>query len=231
MTEGGAPTDPWRLLMSTALQPAPTSPAPQTPGATSTPAVRVVDRLYRLTVDQYHAMAEAGILGTDDRIELLEGLLVTKMTKRDPHILATELAQGVLIRALPGGWYVSMQNPITIAECDSEPEPDAKVVRGTPRDFKGRRVVGSDVALVVEVSDSTLRDDQTTKKALYARAMIPSYWIVNLPANRLEVYSDPTGPDPSPDYRRRSEHGPDDVVPLILDGQEVARIAVRDLLP
>jgi Uma2 family endonuclease len=124
-----------------------------------------------------------------------------------------------------------MQNPITIAECNSEPEPDAKVVRGTPRDFKGRRVAGSDVALVVEVSDSTLRDDQTTKKALYARAMIPFYWIVNLPSNRLEVYSDPTGPDPSPDYRRRSEHGPDDVIPLILDGQEVARIAVRDLLP
>jgi Uma2 family endonuclease len=230
--------------MSLSLQPAPaTIPTPtETPPLSNessqtvarSPAIPVslnVDRLYRLSVDQYHAMAEAGILGTHDRIELIEGLLVNKMTKHDPHILATELTQGVLSRTLPAGWYVSMQNPITIADADSEPEPDAKVVRGVPRDYRGRRVVGTDVALVIEISDSSLRDDQTTKKALYALASIPFYWIINLVANRLEVYSDPTGPDPSPDYRRRSDHGPDDVVPLILDGQEVARISVRDLLP
>ena len=212
--------------MSTALLPAPspTTIEPPTPRT-------IVDRLYRLSVEQYHAMAEAGILGACDRVELLEGLLVAKMTKHDPHILATELTQGILTRALPAGWYVSMQNPITIAEADSEPEPDAKIVRGDPRDYKGRRVVGSDVGLVIEVADSSLRVDQTTKKALYALASIPYYWIINLIAGRLEVYSDPTGPDPSPDYRRRTDHGPDDVVPLVLDGREVARIAVRDLLP
>lgn len=190
-----------------------------------------IDRLDRLSVERYHAMAETGILDAGDRIELLEGLLVAKRAKHDPYILATELALGALTRAVPVGWYVSMQNPLTIAEASSEPEPDAKVVRGTPRDFKGRRVVGNDVALVVEVSDSTVRDDQTTKKALYALASIPFYRIVNLPANRIEVYSDPTGPDPVPDYRRRSDHGPDESITLVLDGQEVARIAVRDLLP
>ena len=225
--------------MSTALQTAPDAPSTpmligvRTPAGTSTtPAsVTVADRFYRLTVAQYHAMAEAGILGAEDRIELLEGLLVTKMTKNDPQMLATELAQEAFTLALPAGWYVSMQNPITIVEADSEPEPDAKVVRGLRRDYKGRRIFPADVSLVLEVSDSTVREDQSTKKALYALASIPSYWIVNLVANRLEVYTDPTGPDPSPDYRRRSDHGPDDLVPLVLDGREVARIAVRDLMP
>jgi hypothetical protein len=215
--------------MSTALMPAP-SPSPTSEPPAPAPST-IVDRLYRLSVDQYHAMAEAGILGTNDRIELIEGLLVNKMTKKRPHVIATDLAQYTLIRALPVGWYVSMQNPIAIAEADSEPEPDIQVVRGTTRDHPDRTIVPTDVALVIEISDSSVRDDQTTKKTLYALASIMYYWIVNLPANRLEVYSDPTGPDPSPDYRRRSEHGPDDIVPLILDGQEVARIAVRDLLP
>ena len=228
--------------MSTALQPAPAAtptralpPAAEPPGpvpiATPPAAVFMVDRLHRLTLAQYHAMAGAGILAERDRVELLGGLLVNKMTKIDRHILATELVQGLLIGVLPAGWFLSMQNPIAIAEVASEPEPDAKVVRGAPRDYKDRRVVGGDVGLVVEVSDSSVREDQTTKKALYALASIPFFWLINLPANRVEAYADPTGPDPSPDYRRRSDHGPDDAIPLVLDGLEVARIAVRDLLP
>ncbi len=190
-----------------------------------------LDRQHRLTVSQYHTMAEADILGTEDRIELINGLLVTQSRKTNSHLLSTELIQGVFTQALSAGWYASMQNPITIAEAESEPKPDAKVVRGQPRDYRGRRVVGLDVALVIEVSDSSLRVDQTTKKALYALASIPFYWIINLVANRLEIYDDPTGPDPNPDYRRRTDHAPEDLVPLILGGQEVARISVKDLLP
>ena len=211
--------------MPTALLSAPS------PSTTTEPpeAPTNVDRLYRLSVEQYHAMAEAGILGSKDRIELIEGLLVTKMTNKQPHVIATDLILYALIRSLPVGWYVSMQNPIAISEAESEPEPDVQVVRGTTRDHPDRTIVPGDVALVVEVSESSIREDQSTKKKLYALASIAYYWIVNLPANRLEVYSDPTGP--SPDYRRRSDHGADDVVTLILDGREVARIAVRDLLP
>jgi Uma2 family endonuclease len=151
-----------------------TSPSTPGPSTANPPAsVVVVDRLYRLTVDQYHSMAEAGILGPDDRIELLEGFLVAKMTKNDPHLLATELTQEVFTAALPAGWYVSMQNPITIVETQSEPQPDAKVVRGYRRDYKGRRILPENVALVIEVSDSSVSEDQTTKKRLYALAAIP----------------------------------------------------------
>jgi Uma2 family endonuclease len=223
--------------MSTALQsqptspPAPITPAPAPPTPAAVPAPTVVNRFYRLTVAQYHAMADAGILGEKDRVVLLEGLLVAKMTKPQPHIVATGLTQDALTQALPVGWYVESQEPITIEAIQSAPEPDVKVVRGTRRDYRNRRVTPADVALVVEVADSSVREDQTTMKAIYAAASIPFYWLLNLPANRLEAYSDPTGPDPTPDYRHRTDLGADDVVPLILGGQEVARIAVRDLLP
>jgi Uma2 family endonuclease len=227
--------------MSIAIQPAPSAPAPTEPSAPATsgpssistpPAsVTVVDRLYRLTVEQYHAMGEAGILGSQDRVELIEGLIVNKMGKGQPHIIVTEILARMLYRIVPDGWFPSMQNPVTIAETNSEPEPDVKIVRGDILDYLNRRVTPGDLVLAVEVSDSSVNIDQTTKKMLYARAGIPVYWLINLPAWRIEVYSDPTGPDPSPDYRRRTDHGLEDVVPLILDGQEVARIAVKDLIP
>lgn len=99
------------------------------------------------------------------------------------------------------------------------------------RDYQDRCWRPEDVPLVVEVSDTSLRDDQGVKKTINARSGIAIYWVVNLVAGRLEVYTDPTGPDPSPDYRRRADLGPGDEVALVLDGHEVARIAVADLLP
>jgi Uma2 family endonuclease len=201
----------------------PTTPAQSQPST-------IADRLYRFTLDEYHKLAEADIL-RDSRVELIEVKLVKKMTKKPPHIIATELVEGILHKLIPAGWYVTMQNPIALAESDSEPEPDAKVVRGTPRDYTDRIAGPGDVGLVVEVSDTSLRDDQNVKKKVYAQSAVPIYWIVNIPSRRIEVYTDPTGPDPAPDYRRRAEHGPDDQVTLTLDGREIARISVADLLP
>jgi len=219
--------------MSVITQPPPlqTMPDPEsTPPAQSKSSPSLADRLYRFTLDEYHKLAEADIL-RDTRVELIEGLLVKKMTKKPPHIIATELVQNLLSRILPVGWYVTMQNPIALAESDSEPEPDAKVVRGTPRDYADRIAGPGDVGLVIEVSDTSLRDDQNVKKKVYAQSAVPIYWIVNIPSRRIQVYTDPTGPDPTPDYRHRSDHGSDDQVTLILDGREIARISVADLLP
>src|SRR5712692_850208 len=132
--------------------------------------------IYRLSVAQYHAMGEHGILGEDDPVELLEGLLVRKMTKYRPHTLTT----GLVRRAL---------EPITTVE--SEPEPDAMVVRGEPRDLRDRQPGPEEVVLVVEVADSTLATDRGTKKRVYARAGILVYWIANLVEGRFEVYTEP----------------------------------------
>jgi Uma2 family endonuclease len=185
--------------------------------------------IYRLTVAQYHAMAKAGILGEDEPVELLEGWLVRKMTKYPPHSVATTLTRQALERRLPPGWYVPSQEPITTP--DSEPEPDLMVVRGNPRDYLERHPGPEAAALVIEVAESSLSQDRGTKKRLYARARVQVYWIVNLIERQVEVYTEPSGPRKRPDFRRRRNYAEVEEVPVLLDGVEVGRIPVRELLP
>ena len=113
----------------------------------------------------------------------------------------------------------------------SEPEPDVVVVRGTDDDYRDCHPGPADVPLVVEVSDGTLRRDQGFKKAIYAKAGIAVYWIVNLVDRRIEVYSEPFSAGDAADYRLRKDVAEADHVSLLIDGREVAKIAARDLLP
>ncbi len=199
-----------------------------------TPQVQVessltLDDIYRLSVEQYHQMAAHGILTEDDHVELLEGLLVKKMTKNPPHIYATNIVRDLLQTMLPQGWFVNSQDPVITP--DSEPEPDASVIRGHRRDYLQRKPGLGDAILVIEVADATLRQDRGVKKRAYAEAGIPVYWIINLNQRRIEVYTDPTGPVARPDYRQRQEYGVGDEVPVVIDGQAVGRIAVSEVLP
>ncbi len=183
----------------------------------------------RLTVHQYHRMIATGIIREDDRVELLKGWIVPKMGHNPPHSLAVNVGQAALRAALPGGWFVLVQLPITTG--DSEPEPDLAVVRGGPRDYASRHPGPEDIGLLVEDADTSLDYDRHFKGPLYASASISSYWIVNLIQRRVEVYTDPSGPAENPGYRHRQDYGENESVPLVLDGVEAARIAVRDLLP
>jgi Uma2 family endonuclease len=185
--------------------------------------------IWRLSLDQYHAMIRAGILTDDDPVELLEGWLVLKQPKNPSHRLTTGLTREALERVTPTGWYVDAHEPITLQ--NSEPEPDVVVVRGQTRDYLDRHPRPQDLALVVEVADASLQRDRTTKKRLYAAAGIPVYGIVNLPDRQVEVYTDPTGPAEQPDYRQRQDRDRTGEVPLLLGGKEVGRVAVRELLP
>jgi Uma2 family endonuclease len=187
------------------------------------------DELWRLSIDKYHAMIREGILTEDDPVELLEGLLIRKTSKNPPHTVATSLVRKALERLVQAGWHVNTHEPITCE--DSEPEPDVKVVRGAPRDYLHRHPGPQDVALVVEVSDSSLAQDRGIKKRLYAAARIPIYWIVNLLERQIEVYTDPSGPAEQPDYRHRHDFGLSDSVPFVIDGRELGQLAVVDLLP
>jgi hypothetical protein len=187
------------------------------------------DFIWRLSVDQYHEMIRAGILTDDDPVELLEGWLVYKMPKNPPHRIATRLTRASLERIIVAGWYVESQEPITTE--DSEPEPDVGVVRGDTRQYMDRHPGPQDLALVVEVSEATLQRDRGWKKRLYAQANIPVYWIVNLIDRQVEVYTDPTGPAEQPDYRQRQIYQATDAVPVVIDGREIGRIAVCELLP
>ena len=185
--------------------------------------------IYRLSVAQYHAMIQTGILTDDDPVELIRGWLVPKMPKHPPHRVCTRKVRRNLERVLPSGWYAEAQELVTLT--DSEPEPDVSVAREELSEDVARNPEAADVALVVEVSDSTLARDRGNKKQLYAEARIPVYWIVNLEDGQIEVYTNPSGPAPQPDYGSQQIFGPADDVPVVIAGQEVARIPVRDLLP
>jgi Uma2 family endonuclease len=183
----------------------------------------------RFTVDEYHHLLAAGILPDGENTELLEGWIIPHMTRNPPHDGTVAVTAEVIRGCLPRGWCDRAQLALTTP--DSEPEPDVAIVRGRNKDYLQRHPGPQDTGLVVEVADSTLAQDQTLKARLYARAAIPVYWIVNLVDGQIEVYMDPTGPDPAPAYRLRQDYGPNDAVPLVLDGVEVARIPVRELLP
>ncbi|MEG4251548.1 Uma2 family endonuclease [Microcoleus sp. AT3-A2] len=187
------------------------------------------DLILRLSIEQYHAIIQAGILTDDDSVELLEGWLVFKMPKNPPHRVTTRLVRTALENILPAGWYVDSQEPITLS--NSEPEPDIVVVRGDTRQYLDRHPGAEDIALIIEVSDTTLQRDRTVKKQIYARAGISIYWIVNLVEEQVEVYSQPLVEVEQPDYSQRLDFGRSAVIPIIIEGIEIGAIAVDALLP
>ena len=203
------------------------TPAPPPPTAGAAPFQGLP--LYRLSVAQYHAMLDAGILKSGDPVELIEGLLVRKMTKNPPHRVSTRRTRRALEAATPPGWGVDSQEPITLAT--SEPEPDAFVAREDALDASDDHPTAAEVALVVEVADSTLDYDRAVKRPLYAGSGIPVYWIVNLIDGQVEVHSAPAGQGATADYTQRQDCHPGDSVPVVIVGQVVAHIPVADLLP
>lgn len=182
----------------------------------------------RFTVEEYRRMGEIGLLTEEDRVELLEGWIVPKMNRTPLHDATVELLDDGLRSRLPALWRIRIQSAITAI--DSEPEPDLAVVRRDVRSRLSRHPGAHDVALIVEVADTSLRRDRF-KVEIYGRAEIPVYWIVNLIDRRIEVDGEPTGPDTAPGYRRRQDYGPGDSVPLVIGGLEIEQIAVRKLLP
>jgi Uma2 family endonuclease len=183
--------------------------------------------MYRFTVAQYHRMIDNGVFG-DSRVELIEGWIVQKMTHNPPHDGTVLLVQTELLKRLPAEWVLRVQSAITLS--DSEPEPDLAVAVGPARRYTSTHPRPRDIALVVEVADTTLDEDRGAKQRVYARNRIPCYWIVNLNDLLVEVYTGPRG-GRSPGYRERRDYGPDDAVPLVIDGQGLAPVPVRDMLP
>lgn len=182
-----------------------------------------------LTVQQYHEMARAGIFVDGDPIELLEGWLVQKMTKHPRHRAATRRVRLAIEKLLSDAWSVDVQEPITTG--DSEPEPDVSVVFGDTAEMRDRHPAPSEVGLVVEVADSSLERDRVWKKRIYAAAGIPTYWIVNLIENCVEVFTQPSGANGNSGYAKAEVWQRGDEVPVVLDGREFGRVAVNDLLP
>jgi Uma2 family endonuclease len=145
---------------------------------------------HRLSVDDYHRMAEAGILSEDDRVELIKGEILDMSPIGGPHMTCVNLLNDILVPAVREHAFVSVQNPVRLGE-HSEPEPDvALLVR---RDY-GRSVPSAeDVLLIIEVSDSTLAHDRDVKMPLYAQAGIPQAFLIDLANEMVYRYSEPHG--------------------------------------
>jgi Uma2 family endonuclease len=180
----------------------------------------------RITVDEYERITEAGALEDPSRVELIDGSMVEKMAKNTAHRYTTKETLKALDSRLPAGWTSQKEEPVRIPPYD-EPEPDVAIIRGTDADYEFRLPRAADVALLVEVSETTLSQDRGKELSSYAKARIPVYWIINLLDRQVEVYSRPgkTG------YRSHETFTPGQQIPVTIGGQELPPIAVDSLLP
>lgn len=191
--------------------------------------VAPTEPIFPLSVEQYHTMIETGVLTDDDPVELLEGVLVFSMPNNPPHTFVVEAAAIALRSMLGKGWFYRQQLSITLA--DGEPEPDGAVVRGSYTEFRSRHPAANEVGLVIEASDATLARDRGIKLRSYARAGVQRYWIINIAERCIEIYTDPASNVIEPNYLCKQVVMENESAPVIIDGQELGRIAVRDLLP
>jgi Uma2 family endonuclease len=187
------------------------------------PAPLASSAVYRMTVGEFERIAE---YLNGDAVELVDGYLVGRDDMNPPHVLVTERLRRRFDRLIPAGWFTREDKPIRIPDFD-EPRPDLAIVRGDPELYATNHPGPADVALVAEVSLASLDRDQGLKMLGYARGGIPVYWIVNLVARQIEVYT-----DPRPDgYGSKEEFKAGEGVPVVVAGATIGRIAVADLLP
>ena len=181
------------------------------------------------SVVEFQRMFHSGVFGDDEQLELLDGWIVKKRPHTPCHSVAIELANEAVRPYLPKGWRCRIR--MTILTTTSLPDPDLAIVFGDLSAHQDRWPNPSETTLIIEVSDSTLAQDRKVKARVYAHASIPCYWIANLIDGQLEVHSEPSGPSQTPGYAKVEILQMGDVVPLIIGGQEVARLDVQSLLP
>ncbi len=156
--------------------------------ATSVGSELLTREMRRLHAAEYHRMIDAGVFDEDERVELLEGVIVSVSPQNAHHALVVERLSDSRFVHLPEAFVIRCQLPLTLSDAD-EPEPDVAVIEGnTPR---SRQRHPTTARLVFEVAGGSLRVDRELKAPLYARAGIPEYVIVNLKDECLEVHRDP----------------------------------------
>jgi Uma2 family endonuclease len=145
---------------------------------------------HRFTADEYHRMAQTGILTEEDRVELLDGEIIQVTPIGPRHANCVDQLNRLLAPAVSGKGIVRVQGPIRLAG-DSEPEPEIAVLRERALGYGDAHPAPVDVLLVVEVADNSIGYDRARKVPAYARAGIPEVWLVDLTENRIEVYREP----------------------------------------
>lgn len=181
----------------------------------------------RIRLQEYHGMIEAGVLNENHRVELLDACIVAKKPHNPSHDGMIDVVLGEIEPFLPSGWFARVQAAITTL--DSGPEPDIAIVRGPRGRYGKAHPQGDEIGMVIEVADSSLHQDRNHKAPVYGQAKIPIYWIVNIPDRRVEIHSEPSGPDPNPGYHQSKNVGKGEAAPLVLDGKELGQILVDRL--
>jgi Uma2 family endonuclease len=183
----------------------------------------------RFTREEYYRMAEIGMF-EGQRVELIQGEIITMSPQNNPHALAVAIINGWLVRSLGENFTVRCQLPL-VASDDTELEPDFAVLTGSP---ESQRDHPTTALFVIEISDSTLAHDRR-KADLYASRFVPEYWIVNLAKHQVEVFRDPAPDASSPfghRYMTRTAFAPDQSVqplklpiPAILVGRMFPKVS------
>jgi Uma2 family endonuclease len=187
------------------------------------PAAPPFADLYRMDIDEFERVAD---LLKAERVELIDGFIVERGAMDPRHVLSSEKLRRKLDRLVPDGWFVREDKPVQVHRT-YEPLPDFAVVAGDPDTYEKRHPAPSDVAIVIEISDSTLTRDRGEKQINYARGGISVYWIINLIERQVEVYTSPN----SESYSSCIVYKPGQSVPVVIGGVEVGQIAVVEILP
>ena len=185
--------------------------------------------LYRFTLDQYRRMSELEIISSKDHCELINGYVIDEPILNPPHASTSTKLLREFFGILDDNYSIRSDKPIELEALDSSPCPDLVVAQGSHNRYDYRHPQPKDIFLVIEVSDTSLRKDQTTMLELYALDKIPIYWIVNLPEKKVEVYSQPRA-GKKPTYKKREEFVPGQSIPIVLNGNSVGELAVSDFL-
>ena len=156
------------------------------------PTTETPVKLRLWTVEEYHRMAEVGILQPEKPVELIAGQIIEKMSpQRSSHAAAITRTNRVLVNLLGEEILIRLQLPIQLND-HSEPEPDITLVRVDPLDYAAHHPTASDVYLIIEVADTTLKTDLQIKAKDYAHSGIVDYWVLNITSRQLHVFREPT---------------------------------------
>lgn len=176
-----------------------------------------------ISVEEYHRMAEAGIFSEDERVELLDGVLISMPPIGPGHAYAVRYLNNVLTRDLRD-CIVDVQNPLHLGP-RSEPQPDIMLLPMPYTRYAARLPAPDDALLIVEVAETSLSYDRGPKLKAYARSGVLELWIVDLVNRRIEIYRDPAGDG----YREHRVACPGEHVSPSAFSDE--RLAVTDILP
>ena len=144
----------------------------------------------RFTIAEYHRLAQLGFFEDNDRVELIKGEIIQMAAKGTPHSVCETRLERELYKLVGDRATLRGQQPITLSN-NSEPEPDRVIAKNRDDDYLANHPSPSDILLLIEIADSSLKYDQEEKLPIYAEANISDYCIFNLVDNYLECYSEP----------------------------------------